>query len=333
MADLQRSEHAGELGHEHGDELPAQTPAPFPDQFKETVWSSPDEAKKDLKAWAQGQAFQLRIVQSYRYRSGLKEGKLYQVFLECHRAKQTGGTSKLDEVEKRRNTRTKDCQCPMRVGIELKWDGRKQAGEQAWWALKRDKCNWEHNHCLHEADKMFNRQLPKGPLHRVHSHWIVGKDKGASSSVVGNTPLEEVPDAQLDQVPDIASDHDVPVEGVDDPEPQSPSISSPGRSSEGEPPTKDMKMEYATRVWRMMLDPEVPAEFCRELEAAMAHTDWSAASKETSPWVIVNVPRLVDSRRTRNPTGTHTEGSKRTPLPGMLASGNKKSRKVGGTRD
>jgi len=316
MADLQRSEHAGELGHEHGDELPAQTPAPFPDQFKETVWSSPDEAKKDLKAWAQGQAFQLRIVQSYRYRSGLKEGKLYQVFLECHRAKQTGGTSKLDEVEKRRNTRTKDCQCPMRVGIELKWDGRKQAGEQAWWALKRDKCNWEHNHCLHEADKMFNRQLPKGPLHRVHSHWIVGKDKGASSSVVGNTPLEEVPDAQLDQVPDIASDHDVPVEGVDDPEPPSPSNTSPGRSSEREPPTKATKIEAASRIHRILLD--APAELVLEILAKIGRMDLASCQEVSGPLVTFHMKPKVDSTEISNPPWTGRHGPKRTRLHSSL---------------
>mmetsp|Transcript_10073 Transcript_10073/g.36829 ORF Transcript_10073/g.36829 Transcript_10073/m.36829 type:complete len:232 (-) Transcript_10073:2084-2779(-) len=154
MADLQQRP-------EHAVELPAQSPAPFPAQFKEAVWSSAEEAKKDLKAWAQGQAFQLRIVQSYRYRSGLKEGKLYQVFLECHRAKQTGGTAKHADPAKQRCTRTRNCQCPMRVVLELKWDRRKPAGAQEWWALNWDQCNWEHNHGLYEQDKMmFNRQLP-----------------------------------------------------------------------------------------------------------------------------------------------------------------------------
>eukprot|EP00958_Prasinococcus_capsulatus_P029588 scaffold7542_cov457-Prasinococcus_capsulatus_cf.AAC.1 len=108
MADLQQ-------GAEHAGELPAQTPAPCPEQFKEAVWSSAEEAKKDLKAWAQGHAFQLRVARSCGYSTGPEKGKTYRVDLECHRAQQWGGRPQHADPEKRRNTRTKDCQCPMRV--------------------------------------------------------------------------------------------------------------------------------------------------------------------------------------------------------------------------
>eukprot|EP00958_Prasinococcus_capsulatus_P012160 scaffold1206_cov388-Prasinococcus_capsulatus_cf.AAC.60 len=164
MADLQQgSEHAGELGDEHADELPAQTPAPSPDQFKEAVWSSVEEAKKDLKAWAEEHAFQLRVARCDKYCRGPEKGKIHLLILECHRAKQSGRQPKHPDQNKQRRTRTKDCQCLMHVRVELKRDGRKPAGAQEWYALAWDKCNWEHNHCLYEDDKMmFNTQLPDG---------------------------------------------------------------------------------------------------------------------------------------------------------------------------